>query len=96
MKRAIAILIICLALCGCSAEMHECKVVDKRYQPARTALMPVYNGETIVMIPTYFPEQYHIIIEGVDADGEVCRRSIQVSAADYENTVIGQNWENEP
>lgn len=96
MKRVITILLICLALCGCSAEMHECKVVDKRYQPARTALMPVYNGNTIVVIPTYFPEQYHIIIEGVDADGEVHQYSIEVSAADYENTVIGQNWENEP
>ena len=50
MKRVITILMICLFLCGCSADIRECKVVDKQYQPARTVLMPVYNGKNISII----------------------------------------------
>lgn len=96
MKRLITILMICLFLCGCSADMRECKVVDKRYQPARTVLMPIYNGNNISLIPTYYPEQYYIIIEGIDENDEVCQCSIQVSSVDYENAVVGQKWENKP
>lgn len=94
-KKMLIVLLICLSLCGCS-EIYECKVVDKQYQPARTAFMPVYNGKTIILLPTYYPEQYNIIIEGIDDKGEVHRRSVQVSPVDYENVVIGQEWESVP
>ena len=94
-KKMLIVLLICLNLCGCS-EIRECKVVDKQYQPAHTVLTPVYNGKNIMLLPTYYPEQYFIVIEGIDDDGKAHRRSVQVSPVDYENVVIGQEWESVP
>ena len=94
-KKMLIVLLICLSLCGCS-EIREYKVVDKQYQPAHTVLTPVYNGKNITLLPTYYPEQYFIVIEGIDDDGKAHRRSVQVSPVDYENVVIGQEWESVP
>ena len=90
--RAIATLAICLILCGCTP-LKDCKVVGKEYEPAHTTLMPYYNGKNIGLIPIYSPEEYYLIIQGVNEDGETRQRRVQVSAADYENVAIGQEWE---
>lgn len=92
--RAMATLVICLMLCGCGP-LADCKVAGKDYQPAHTVLMPYYNGKNIGLMPTYYPEEYYLIIEGTDEDGETRQRKVQVSASEYENAVIGQEWEGE-
>ena len=91
--RAVAALtILSILLTACSSNLHECKIVDKKYEPGRVVPLPVYNGKTVVLIPTYVPEEYNLIIEGIDEEGNAHKFRRQVSPADYEKAVIGQEW----
>ena len=91
--KLLAIIIMCITLAACGSELHDCKVVDKEYQPGMTILLPVYNGKSIQLIPSYQPERYYLIIEGVDEEGSAHSYKEQVSPIDYEQIKIGQEWE---
>lgn len=94
MGRLIPILLSVFLLCSCSSSLSDCRVVDKEYEPSCTEiiLMPNGNGGMHPM-PMYEPEHFIITIEGRDEKGRVKRRTVEVYETVYNETEIGDTWE---
>ena len=94
-NKIIGILIIILfLLTGCAGELSDCTVIDKQYHKPYTILMPVFNGKTTTIVPIYHSEEYVIIIEGTDSEGEQRTYPVVVSAVDYMEIEVGDEWTN--
>lgn len=94
-NKIISIIIIALfLLTGCVGELSDCTVIDKQYHKSYVTFMPVFNGQSIAMVPVHHPEEYVVIIEGTNDEGERRTYSVTVSAADYIETEVGDEWTN--
>ena len=91
-KYIIILCLLCLFLSSCNNSLSECKIVDKTYKPGYITLIPIYNGNNVMLIPQYHPDSWYITIEGKDDKGEVHQRLIQVDETTYHNSNIGQEW----
>ena len=88
------IIIILFLLTGCAGELSDCTVIDKQYHKPYTTFMPIYNGKSITVVPVYNPEKYVIVIEGTDSEGEQRTYPVVVSAVDYMEIEVGDEWTN--
>lgn len=62
------LLSISFCLIGCGTEYKEpikvnATIIDKRYVPSHTTVIPMSNGKTTTVIPQYYPAQHNIIVE---------------------------------
>lgn len=58
-----------------------------------TTMMPMYIGETIMMIPqeTYTPESWDLVIKGFNEDGKEMERTVSVSEEFWKSHKLGDN-----
>lgn len=95
MKRKIfSILIASVFLSGCSSNIESGIVVNKYYEDDYTYVTCIPVGKTIIPITHYMPDSYKIEIrsEYPDSDGEYETAVIEVSAEEYNDIEIGDEW----
>jgi len=91
MKRFIflVVIIMCVALTGCQAIEKEEKidvnatVTDIEYQSSDGTMMPIFNGETTILIPQTLPARYLVTISYEDVSKTFNDRNL------YENVKEG-------
>jgi len=96
MKRLILIVIMLACLLGCSKPpLHNTRVLDKQYEPARSTLimMPMMVGKVMIMIPVmlYDDEDYVLNVMGYTETGERKCRRIYVSKEQYDVIYVGDS-----
>lgn len=95
MKKLIALILSLMLLCSCEpVRLHDCYVIDKIYTPSSTSMVmvPSANGSIHPIFMTH-PEEYILIIEGIDDEGKTVQKSIDVGRVTYEKIEIGDSWE---
>lgn len=103
MKKFLTIIVglfLILSLSSCSSQIKEGFIIDKSFSPAHTVTttvsQPVMCGKTVIVVPRtqiiHYDDEWNIIIEGVNEEGEKEKREIEVSEETYSSLEIGDYY----
>lgn len=93
-------ILLMLLLTSCGSQIKEGFIIDKSFSPAHTVTttvsQPVVCGKTIIIVPRtqafHYDDEWNIVIEGVNEEGEKEKREIEVSEETYNSLEIGDYY----
>lgn len=80
-------LLLALTLTGCKRENVSGVVVDKKYKPTQTMVVPMICGKTTISTVHVIPAWWRVCVR--DSTGRV--RSVSVRRSEYDTIRIGQH-----
>ena len=90
------LLLLLMLLTACSIEpLSNATVVDKHYEPSHTRTVMMWTGKIMIPVVRHFPEEWTIMIEGFDEDGEKVTKTYSVSKKEYKKYKIGDKYKYE-
>lgn len=88
------------SLTSCSSQIKKGFIIDKSFSPVHTVTttvsQPVLCGKAVIVVPRtqiiHYDDEWNIIIEGVNEEGEKEKREIEVSEEIYNSLEIGDYY----
>lgn len=95
MKRILLLILMALAVTGCTRTLTEGTIVGKEHRNPSTSvgLTPMFGGKQTswVLTTDYSPERWLFVIEG-SLDGEKLTRRVSVDRYEWERAKVGDSW----
>ena len=93
MKTVAIFLLLAFAALGCNDSLTWGIIIDKVYheQVEYTYFSPMQIGTTTIMMPHqgYIPEQWEVVVHGVNIEGDTLTESYSVSEELYKQVAVG-------